>query len=61
MPLVAGWGIECKKSCAFPLPLNRLRGPSSYGREPEEGEMPEPSRAEPSETLRFARRWGGVG
>ena len=28
MPLVAGWGIECKKSCAFPLPLNRLRGPS---------------------------------
>jgi len=28
MPLVAGWGIECKKSCAFPLPLNKLRGPS---------------------------------
>jgi hypothetical protein len=24
----AGWGIECKKSCAFPLPLNKLRGPS---------------------------------
>ncbi len=28
MPLVAGRGIECKKSCAFPLPLNKLRGPS---------------------------------
>ena len=27
MPLVAGWGIECKKGCAFPLPFNKLRGP----------------------------------
>ena len=32
MPPVAGWGIECKKSCAFPLPGNKLRGPSSESR-----------------------------